>query len=57
MTALEPAQSALLDAVCAGPLLDAAALEAAGALAAPPAVDGARRGRAGRSTGQGDLFG
>lgn len=57
LVALEPVQAALLDAVCAGPLIDAATLEAAAALAAPPAVDGARRGRARRATALRDLFG
>lgn len=51
---LEPRQADLLARICAGPLLDARALEAAGALAtaAPARGTGSRRGRA----AVGDLF-
>lgn len=56
---LEPAQADLLERICAGPLIDAATLEAEGALAAPPvpglAAAKARKPRA--STAQDDLFG
>lgn len=40
LVALEPAQAALLDEICAGPLLTAAALTEAGALAAPDTATG-----------------
>jgi hypothetical protein len=56
---LEPAQADLLARICASPLIDAATLEAAGALAAPPipglAAAKTRKPRA--STAQDDLFG
>jgi hypothetical protein len=54
LVALEPAQAALLEQVCAGPLLTAAALTEAGALAAPETAAGPRRTRA---SAMGDLFG
>lgn len=40
LVALEPAQAALLDEVCAGPLLTEASLAGAGALASAPVVKG-----------------
>lgn len=49
---LEPAQDDLLARVCAGPLIDARSLEAAGALASPPKATSARR----KNEAQGDLF-
>lgn len=39
---LEPSQTALLERICSGPLLDQARLSASGALAAPPKTTGAR---------------
>ena len=54
LVALEPAQAALLDEICAAPLLTAADLEAAGALTAPDTPKGARPTRGGAT---GDLFG
>ena len=54
LVALEPAQAALLDEVCAGPLLTAAALTEAGALAAP---EGTGKGARAKAAAQGDLFG
>jgi hypothetical protein len=54
LVALEPAQAALLDEVCAGPLLTAAALTEAGALAAP---EGTGKGGRAKPAAQGDLFG
>jgi len=60
LVALEPAQAALLEDVCGGPLLSATALADAGALALPPEREGAnrsrRRTRAPAAT-QDDLFG
>lgn len=44
LVALEPRQAEMLDRICAGPLLDAAALLAAGALARPPAAVGSPAG-------------
>lgn len=54
LVALEPAQAALLDEVCSGPLLTAADLSAAGALAGPEAKKG---GKADKAAAVGDLFG
>jgi hypothetical protein len=56
LVALEPAQAALLDAICAGPLVTAQALADAGALESPPAAGKTRRGR-GSPASQDDLFG
>lgn len=53
LVALEPEQAALLDQVCAGPLMTAEALTAAGALAAAPLASR----RMGREAAQADLFG
>jgi hypothetical protein len=54
LVALEPAQAELLERICAGPLLTAEALEAAGALSAPPVVKGAGKAKA---AAHDDLFG
>jgi hypothetical protein len=52
LVALEPAQAALLDEVCAGPLLTEAALSGAGALTPSQVAKGAKA----RATGQPGLF-
>ncbi|TVQ30837.1 MAG: hypothetical protein EA356_14685 [Geminicoccaceae bacterium] len=54
LTALESAQAALLDEVCAGPLLKASTLADAGALAMPGKGEAVPRTQ---SDDQGDLFG
>jgi hypothetical protein len=54
LVALEPRQADLLERICAGPLLTAEALEAAGALSAPPSAKGAGKAKA---AAQDDLFG
>lgn len=54
LVALEQQQADLMHEICAGPLLDAATLEAAGALASEPTT-APRTGPA--SAAQGDLFG
>jgi hypothetical protein len=54
LVALEPGQAELLERICAGPLLTAEALEAAGALVAPPVLKGAGKAKA---AAQDDLFG
>jgi hypothetical protein len=49
LVALEPAQAALLERLCAGPLITADRLAAEGALAGEPAVAAARRGSRGKT--------
>ncbi len=54
LVALEPRQAEVLERICAGLLITAQALEAAGALASPPTTKGAGKAKA---AGQDDLFG
>lgn len=54
LVALEPRQADVLERICAGLLITAQALEAAGALAAPPTAKGAGKAKA---AAQEDLFG